>query len=295
MVALGERDCSLQRRHQKLVEEAPAPGLTGEQRRHLHGLAVRLGEAASLRNAATCEFLHDPEGNFWFLEVNTRLQVEHGVTELVAGVDIVREQFQIAAGRPLSPEVVAAGERASTPSSHAIEVRIAAEDPARAFAPTPGRVGRWVMPSGPGVRVDTHIEAGERVPADYDNLIAKLMVHAHDRDAAIDRLRRALDETEIGGVQTTLPFHRFVARSEAFRAGDPVDGLGGSALGRRCGTGGGSPQGTARRGVGLDRRRARRRGSWGHDRWRRTCDTASAHRNGWRRGGRGQGVDRWPS
>ena len=99
-------------------------------------------------------------------------------------------------------------------------MRIAAEDPARAFAPTPGRVGRWVMPSGPGVRVDTHIEAGDRVPADYDNLIAKLMVHAHDRDAAIDRLRRALDETEIGGVQTTLPFHRFVARSEAFRAGD---------------------------------------------------------------------------
>ena len=220
MVALGERDCSLQRRHQKLVEEAPAPGLTSAQRRHLHGLAVRLGEAASLRNAATCEFLHDPDGNSWFLEVNTRLQVEHGVTELVAGVDIVREQFRIAAGRPLSPEVVAAGERASTPSSHAIEVRIAAEDPARAFAPTPGRVGRWVMPSGPGVRVDTHIEAGERVPADYDNLIAKVMVHAHDRDAAIDRLRRALDETEIGGVQTTLPFHRFVARSEAFRAGD---------------------------------------------------------------------------
>jgi acetyl/propionyl-CoA carboxylase alpha subunit len=119
VVALGERDCSLQRRHQKLVEEAPAPGLTGEQRRHLHGLAIRLGEAAALRNAATCEFLHDPEGNFWFLEVNTRLQVEHGVTELVAGVDIVREQFQIAAGRPLSPEVVAAGERASLPSSHA--------------------------------------------------------------------------------------------------------------------------------------------------------------------------------
>jgi acetyl/propionyl-CoA carboxylase alpha subunit len=138
----------------------------------------------------------------------------------VAGVDIVREQFRIAGGAPLSAEVLAAGERAANPSSHAIEVRIAAEDPSRAFAPTPGRVGRWTMPSGPGVRVDTAIEARDRVPPDYDNLIAKLMVHAPDRDAAIDRLRRALDETEIGGVQTTLPFHRAVARSDAFRRGE---------------------------------------------------------------------------
>ncbi len=294
VVALGERDCSLQRRHQKLVEEAPAPGLSGEQRRHLHGLAVRLGEAASLRNAATCEFLHDPEGNFWFLEVNTRLQVEHGVTELVAGVDIVREQFHIAAGRPLSPEVVAAGERASTPSSHAIEVRIAAEDPARAFAPTPGRVGRWVMPSGPGVRVDTHIEAGERVPADYDNLIAKLMVHAHDRDAAIDRLRRALDETEIGGVQTTLPFHRFVARSEAFRAAvlstgwvdQHWDGDAARAEALR----------KALLAVGLaaidDEPVVAGHGATTAGDGRATPPPAP---NGWRRGGRGQGVDRWPS
>jgi acetyl/propionyl-CoA carboxylase alpha subunit len=217
VVALGERDCSLQRRHQKLVEEAPAPGLTEAQRRHLHGLAIRLGAAARLRNAATCEFLYDTDGNFWFLEVNTRLQVEHGVTELVAGVDIVREQFRIAAGLPLSPEVVAAAERAAIPTSASIEVRIAAEDPSRAFTPTPGRIGRWVMPSGPGVRVDTAMEPGGRVPPDYDNLIAKLMVHAHDRDAAIDCLARAIDETEVGGVQTTLPFHRAVAASEAFR------------------------------------------------------------------------------
>jgi acetyl/propionyl-CoA carboxylase alpha subunit len=220
VVALGERDCSLQRRHQKLVEEAPAPGLTTDQRRHLHALAVRLGEAAGLRNAATCEFLHDPDGNSWFLEVNTRLQVEHGVTELVSGIDIVREQFWVAAGAPLSEAVVAAGKRAATPSSHAIEVRLSAEDPARSFAPTPGRVGRWVMPAGPGVRIDTHIEPGDRVPPEYDNLIAKLMVHAHDRDTAIDRLARALDETEVGGVQTTLPFHMAVARSAAFRSGD---------------------------------------------------------------------------
>jgi acetyl-CoA/propionyl-CoA/long-chain acyl-CoA carboxylase, biotin carboxylase, biotin carboxyl carrier protein len=220
VVAVGERDCSLQRRHQKLVEEAPAPGLTPDDRRDLHAMAVRVAEAAGLRNAATAEFLRAPDGSFAFLEVNTRLQVEHGVTELVSGLDIVREQFWLAAGRPLSDEVVAAAARAADPGSHAIEVRIAAEDPARDFTPTPGRVRRWVMPAGPGVRVDTGIETGDRVPPDYDNLIAKIMVHAGDRDAAIDRLRRALDETEIAGIQTTLPFHRFVARSDAFRAAE---------------------------------------------------------------------------
>ncbi len=295
VVALGERDCSLQRRHQKLVEEAPAPGLTEDQRRRLHGLAVTLGMAAGLRNAATCEFLHDPEGNFWFLEVNTRLQVEHGVTEMVSGVDIVREQFCIAAGRPLSPDVVAASERAATPSSHAIEVRLAAEDPARAFAPTPGTVGRWVMPAGPGVRVDTHIEAGDIVPAEYDNLIAKVMVHAPDRDAAIDRLRRVLDETEIGGVQTTLPFHRAVATSEAFRQGrlstgwveehwdgesarsDAVDRAL-LAAGLASIAAGGPPAGM-RTTDGL----------------RRDGGAGSAGGNGWRSRGRAQGVDRWPT
>jgi acetyl/propionyl-CoA carboxylase alpha subunit len=220
VVALGERDCSIQRRHQKLIEEAPAPGLTAEQRRMLHARAVRLGAAAGLRNAATCEFLYDADGDFWFLEVNTRLQVEHGVTELVAGVDIVQEQFWIAAGRPLSAAVIAASEQAAEPIGHAIEVRVSAEDPARDFAPTPGLVTRWVMAAGPGVRVDTAIEAGDRVPQEYDNLIAKLMVHAGDRGRAIERLRRALAETEIGGIQTTTPFHVFVARHPAFVGGD---------------------------------------------------------------------------
>jgi acetyl/propionyl-CoA carboxylase alpha subunit len=220
VVALGERDCSLQRRHQKLVEEAPAPGLTVEDRARLHELAVRVASAAGLRNAATAEFLRAPDGAFYFLEVNTRLQVEHGVTELVAGFDIVREQFFLAAGRPLSAAALDAAARASTPAGHAIEVRLSAEDPGRDFAPTPGRVVRWTMPSGPGVRVDTALEAGDRVPAEYDNLIAKLMVHAADRDAAIDRLRRALDEVEIAGIQTTLPFHRFVARDASFRAAE---------------------------------------------------------------------------
>jgi acetyl/propionyl-CoA carboxylase alpha subunit len=219
VVALGERDCSIQRRHQKLVEEAPAPGLTTDERRGLHDMAVRVASAAGLRNAATAEFLRAPDGAFYFLEVNTRLQVEHGVTELVTGVDIVREQLHLAAGEPLSRAVLAAAERAAEPSGHAIEVRLSAEDPGRDFAPTPGRATRWRMPSGPGVRVDTGLEEGERVPPEYDNLIAKLMVHAGTRDAAIDRLRRALDETEIAGIQTTLPFHRFVALDPSFRAG----------------------------------------------------------------------------
>ena len=220
VIALGERDCSLQRRHQKLVEEAPAPGLTPGDRRRLHEMAVRVATAAGLRNAATAEFLRAPDGSFYFLEVNTRLQVEHGVTELVSGFDIVREQFSLAAGMPLSDEAIAAASTAADPTGHAIEVRLSAEDPGHDFAPTPGTVLRWVMPAGPGVRVDTAIEAGDRVPAEYDNLIAKVMVHAGDRDAAIDRLRRALDETEIAGIQTTLPFHRFVARDASFRGAD---------------------------------------------------------------------------
>ncbi len=220
VVALGERDCSLQRRHQKLVEEAPAPGLTPDARRDLHAMAVRLGAAAGLSNAATCEFLLAPEGSFAFLEVNTRLQVEHGVTELVTGLDLVVEQLRIAAGEPLSPAVLAAAERAADPGRHAIEVRLSAEDPGRDFAPTPGRVVRWRMPAGPGVRVDTALSEGQRVPPDYDNLIAKLMTDGRTRDEAIDRLRRALDEVEVGGIQTTLPFDRFVVRDPGFRAGD---------------------------------------------------------------------------
>jgi acetyl/propionyl-CoA carboxylase alpha subunit len=224
VIALGERDCSLQRRHQKLVEEAPAPGLARGDRVHLHEMAVRVATAAGLRNAATAEFLRARDGSFYFLEVNTRLQVEHGVTELVTAFDIVREQFGLAAGLPLSESALAAAARAADPIGHAIEVRLSAEDPGNDFAPTPGTVRRWVMPAGPGVRVDTAIQAGDVVPAEYDNLIAKVMVHADDRDAAIDRLRRALDETEIAGIQTTLPFHRFVSRDRSFRAGEFTTG-----------------------------------------------------------------------
>ncbi len=220
VVAIGERDCSIQRRHQKLVEEAPAPGLSGQKRDEIHELAARLGVAAGLRNAATAEFLFDQDGAFWFLEVNARLQVEHGVTELVSGVDIVQEQLWLAAGAPLSAAALAAAEQAGRPTGHAIEVRISLEDPAREFRPLSGRIGRFAPAAGPGVRIDSAIEAGELIPPDYDPLIAKLLVHAPDRVAAIERLARALEETEIGGVQTTLPFHRFVVGSEAFRAGE---------------------------------------------------------------------------
>jgi len=224
VIALGERDCSLQRRHQKLVEEAPAPGISVEERRGLHDLAVAVGSAARLTNAATAEFLRSPDGSYHFLEVNTRLQVEHGITELVTGVDIVREQLLLAAGRQLSESALAAAEWATAPDGHAIEVRISAEDPGRDFTPAPGRIRHWAMPVGPGIRVDTAAAAGERVPPDYDNLIAKVMVHAQDRDTAIDRLAAALSETEIAGIQTTLPFHRHVAGHAGFRAGDVSTG-----------------------------------------------------------------------
>ena len=210
IVALGERDCSTQRRHQKLVEEAPAPGLSTEQRLQLHGLAVKVAQSVGLRNAATAEFLYSPQGDFYFLEVNARLQVEHGVTELVTGLDLVREQLAIAAGEPLSAAVRAAAEQAAAPDRHAIEFRVSAEDPAREFAPVPGRVTRWREPGGPGVRNDSGIEPGWLVPGDYDPLLAKVLVVAPDRDRAISRARRAIAEFETGGIQTTLPFHAWL-------------------------------------------------------------------------------------
>ncbi len=216
IVALGERDCSVQRRHQKLVEESPAPGLTDTERSTVHELAVRAARAAGLYNAATAEFLFDADRRFWFLEVNARLQVEHGITELVTGLDLVAEQLWIAAGAPLSPAVRLAADRATAPARHALEIRLAAEDPSRDFAPAPGRIGRWEMPAGPDVRVDTAIRPGDRVAPDYDPMIAKIMTVAPDRTRAIARMARALDEVVVSGIQTTLPFDRALVRHAAF-------------------------------------------------------------------------------
>ena len=209
--SVATRSSSRRRRRRASTSRSAASSMSSRS-----GSPRRPGSATP-RRASSCS---TRTVTFWFLEVNTRLQVEHGVTELVSGVDIVREQLRIAAGEPLSDAVLAAAARAATPTGHAIEVRIAAEDPSRAFAPTPGRVGRWVMPSGPGVRVDTAHRVGRPRPAGVRQPDREAAwSHAPDRDAAIDRLRRALDETEIGGVQTTLPFHRAVARSDAFRDG----------------------------------------------------------------------------
>ena len=219
VVALGERDCSTQRRHQKLVEEAPAPGLSQAQREQLHGLAVRVAQQVGLRNAATAEFLYAPDGSFYFLEVNARLQVEHGVTELVTGLDLVREQLFIAAGEPLSAAVLAAAERAATPERHAIELRISAEDPARDFMPAPGLVTRWREPAGPGIRMDSGLEQGWQVPGDYDPMLSKVLAVGPDRSSVLARARRAVDEFETGGVQTTLPFHAWLLRHPEFAEG----------------------------------------------------------------------------
>ncbi|MEA2605919.1 MAG: acetyl-CoA carboxylase, biotin carboxylase subunit, partial [Chloroflexota bacterium] len=288
IVAIGERDCSLQRRHQKLVEEAPASNLSEDERRELHATAVRAARAVGLVNAATAEFLFDADRRFWFLEVNTRLQVEHGVTELVSDVDIVREQLWIAAGYPLSERVLGAAAAAARPTRHAIEVRLSAEDPGRSFAPAPGTIGRWEMPSGPGVRVDTAVEDGSRVAPDYDPLIAKVMVVDETRPAAIDRLARALAETTITGIQTTLPFHRFIAADAGFRSGplsiDWVDGNW-AAIGEGL------------RRSALETARALAAAAIESDVERVRTASARAVQDagdGWSRAGRAAAVERWP-
>ena len=208
-VYLGERDCSVQRRHQKLIEEAPSVIMNLTQSRELGDAALRIARTCDYRNAGTVEFLADPSGSFYFLEMNTRLQVEHPVTEMVTGVDLVREQLRIAAGRPTS----AIGLRAD---GHAIEMRINAEDPHRDYLPTPGRIVTYREPSGPGVRVDGWVSAGVTIPRFYDNLLAKLVVWGPTRTQAINRAKRALHEYEITGIPTTIPVHRAVLDHPAF-------------------------------------------------------------------------------
>ena len=213
-VHLGERDCSVQRRHQKLLEESPAPALPPDTRTGLYKAALAVANAVNYTSAGTVEFLVDREGNFYFIEMNTRIQVEHPVTEMVTGLDIVREQIRIATGEPLGYK-----QSAVRVAGHSIECRINAEDPEH-FVPSPGRISAWVAPGGPGVRVDSHLMPGYIVPPHYDSLIAKIIVHAHDRPEAIARMHRALSETVIEGVKTTIPYHLKLLADPTFVAGE---------------------------------------------------------------------------
>ena len=213
-VAVGERECSIQRRHQKVVEECPSPAVGPDLRERLFSAAIAAAGAASYDSCGTVEFLLAADGSFYFLEMNTRLQVEHPVTEEVWGVDLVTEMISVALGERLS---FRPGELA--PRGHAIECRIYAEDAARGFSPSPGVVGRLRLPEGPGVRNDVGIEAGSIVPIDYDPMLGKLVVSGRDRAQAIARLSRALEEYEIAGVETTLPLFRDLVADADFRAG----------------------------------------------------------------------------
>jgi acetyl-CoA carboxylase, biotin carboxylase subunit len=214
VVHLWERDCSLQRRHQKLVEESPAPHLPEKIRHDICQAAVRLARAVGYHNAGTCEFLVDGQKRFYFIEVNARIQVEHPVTELVTGIDLVREQIRIAAGEPLRFNQDQVEHRGV-----AIECRINAEDPAEGFRPCPGLITRWQPPGGPGVRLDTHVVPGYRVPPNYDSLLAKLIVHQPTRAEAIACMRRALGEFVVDGVHTTIPLHREIFNHSSFIEG----------------------------------------------------------------------------
>ena len=213
VLTLGERECSIQRRHQKLIEESPSPALDEETRTQMEDAAERAARAVEYENAGTFEFLLGPDRSFYFIELNARLQVEHPVSELVTGIDLVREQLRVAAGESLS--TTGRAER----NGHAIEIRINAEDPAREFMPAPGRIERFRPPLGPGVRVDTHIEDGAVIPPNYDSLLAKVIVRDTDRPAAIERALRALAELEVVGVPTTAAAARDILRTEEFGAG----------------------------------------------------------------------------
>ena len=220
VVSLGERECSLQRRHQKVVEEAPSPVVDRELRRRMGEAAVKAAEAVGYTNAGTVEFLLAPDGEFYFLEMNTRLQVEHPVTEMVTGVDLVRAQIAIAEGEPLAPEI-GGGE----PNGHAIEVRLYAEDPYRGFAPSPGRIERLRLPQGPGVRNDCGVYEGDEVTIFYDPMLAKLIVWGATREEATQRMDRALSELRVDGLRTTAPLYRAIMADEDFRQGNLDNGM----------------------------------------------------------------------
>ncbi len=215
VVHLGERDCSVQRRHQKLIEESPSPAVDEKLREELGEAAVKAVKAADYYSAGTVEFLLTADKKFYFMEMNTRIQVEHPVSEMVTGLDLIKEQIRVAAGEPLMVR-----QKDIQLNGHAIECRLNAEDPDRDFAPAPGRVESFHTPGGPGVRVDSHVYAGYNIPPYYDSMIAKLICHGRDREEALARMRRALDETIIEGVPSTLPFHLSMMQHPRFVSGD---------------------------------------------------------------------------
>ncbi len=215
VVALGERECSIQRRHQKLIEESPSPAVTPEIRKKLQDVAVKGGTEAGYVGAGTIEFLLDANGDFYFMEMNTRIQVEHPVTEMVIGMDLVKKQIQIADGFRLPPEMKNYKLR-----GHAIECRVNAEDPDNNFRPNAAQINTFHMPGGSGVRVDSHAYGGYQIPPYYDSMIAKVIVQGHDRESAINRMQRALEETVIEGLKTTIPFQQQILAHPDFISGD---------------------------------------------------------------------------
>ena len=211
-IHLGERDCSMQRRNQKVVEESPAPGLTDEQREEIGALCVAACKRINYRGAGTFEFLYE-HGKFYFIEMNTRIQVEHPVTEMVTGLDLIREQIRIAAGLPLKKQ-----QKFVKMRGHAIECRICAEHP-RTFIPSPGEIKKYHAPGGPGIRLDSHVYAGYKVPPHYDSMIGKLIAYGADRKSAIARMRQALAEMVIEGIQTNIPLQKRIMQDEVFSEG----------------------------------------------------------------------------
>ena len=220
VVALGDRDCSVQRNHQKLIEESPSPAIDEQTRQRMNEMAVLAAKTVNYTNAGTIEFIVSPEGEFFFMEMNTRIQVEHGVTEMVTGTDLIVEQIRVAMGEPLSftqEEVAIRG--------HAIECRINAEIPEKNFMPSPGKVTNLLLPAGNGVRVDSGLYTGYTIPAEYDSMIAKIIVHAQNRDAAIRKMRAALDETLIMGIDTNLDFQYQIMKNPVFCEGKADTGF----------------------------------------------------------------------
>ncbi|HFE65117.1 acetyl-CoA carboxylase biotin carboxylase subunit [candidate division KSB1 bacterium 4484_188] len=215
MVYLGERECSIQRRHQKLIEESPSPVVSNKMRKEMGERAVMGAKHVGYYSTGTVEFLVDADLNYYFMEMNTRIQVEHPVTEMVYNVDLIKEQIRVAAGEKLTLK-----QSKLQPLGHAIECRINAEDPENNFIPSPGKITSFYQPGGPGVRVDTHIYANYVIPPYYDSLIAKLIAHGTDRQESISRLNRALDEFVIEGIKTTIPFHKYVINTPEFKSGE---------------------------------------------------------------------------